>query len=60
MPRELEIPVEERFAQFLREEAERQGKDPAVLAGELMTQLLSKRTKPTSNRGTVTPFRRKT
>ncbi len=56
--RELDVELDGRLNELLQEVAEKTGRDPADLRGELIRDKLRERTTPKGNRGKVQPFRR--
>lgn len=57
--RVTEVGLDDQLNALLSELAQRLGKDPAELGGELIREKLRERTSPRGNRGKVQPFRRR-
>lgn len=57
--RVIEVGLDDQLNALLSELAQRLGKDPAELGGELIREKLRERTSPRGNRGKVQPFRRR-
>lgn len=57
--RVIEVGLDDQLNALLGELAQKLGKDPAELGGELIREKLRERTSPRGNRGKVQPFRRR-